>query len=95
MTLTAAEDAVEAILAAHDSETEVRVTERQRQVLRLVACGLSNLEIGQRLFLAEDTVKTILRLMFRELGARNRAHAVAIGFRAGWIRPGDVMGGPR
>lgn len=98
-----AEAAVAAVLAAKESvkgrpitvSEDIRLTGRQVEILRLIACGLSNLEIGQRLFIAEDTVKTILRLMFKQLGARNRAHAVAIGFRHGVIRPQDITGGER
>ena len=42
-------------------------------------------EIGRELFVSEDTVKTHARRLFRKLGARDRAHAVAAGFRAGLV----------
>lgn len=45
----------------------------------------SNAEIGRELFVSEDTVKTHARRLFRKLGARDRAHAVAAGFRAGLV----------
>ena len=59
------------------------LTERELQVLRGMADGKSNAEIGRELFVSEDTVKTHARRLFRKLGARDRAHAVASGFRAG------------
>jgi DNA-binding CsgD family transcriptional regulator len=61
------------------------LTERELQVLRGMADGKSNAEIGRDLFVSEDTVKTHARRLFRKLGARDRAHAVASGFRAGLV----------
>jgi DNA-binding NarL/FixJ family response regulator len=59
------------------------LTERELQVLHGMAEGRSNAEIGRELFVSEDTVKTHARRLFRKLGARDRAHAVAVGFRSG------------
>lgn len=61
------------------------LTERELQVLRGMADGKSNAEIGRELFVSEDTVKTHARRLFRKLGARDRAHAVAAGFRLGLV----------
>ncbi|HEX5541228.1 MAG TPA: response regulator transcription factor [Micromonospora sp.] len=61
------------------------LTEREAQVLRAMADGKSNAEIGRELYLSEDTVKTYARRIFRKLGVRDRAHAVATGFRAGLV----------
>jgi DNA-binding NarL/FixJ family response regulator len=61
------------------------LTERELQVLRGMADGKSYAEIGRELFVSEDTVKTHARRLFRKLGARDRAHAVAAGFRAGLV----------
>ncbi len=61
------------------------LTERELQVLRGMADGKSNAEIGRELFVSEDTVKTHARRLFRKLGARDRAHAVASGFRLGLV----------
>ncbi len=86
-----------AMVAWPGSETQVGVvdpapagrrltlTERELQVLRGMADGKSNAEIGRELFVSEDTVKTHARRLFRKLGARDRAHAVAAGFRAGLV----------
>jgi DNA-binding NarL/FixJ family response regulator len=64
----------------------VELTERELQVLRGMADGKSNAEIGRELFVSEDTVKTHARRLFRKLGAADRAQAVAVGFRWGLIR---------
>lgn len=61
------------------------LTERELQVLHGMADGKSNAEIGRELYVSEDTVKTHARRLFRKLGARDRAHAVAAGFRAGLV----------
>jgi DNA-binding NarL/FixJ family response regulator len=63
----------------------VSLTERELQVLRGMAEGKSNAEIGRDLFVSEDTVKTHARRLFRKLRARDRAHAVAVGFRSGTL----------
>ena len=59
---------------------------REQQVLEGIARGLSNAEIGRELYLAEDTVKTHARRLYRELSATDRAGAVANGFRWGLLR---------
>lgn len=61
------------------------LSEKEVRVLVLMAAGSTNREIGQELWLSEDTVKTHARHVFKKLGARDRAHAVAIGIRAGLI----------
>ncbi|MET7705527.1 response regulator transcription factor [Micromonospora sp. NPDC005413] len=67
------------------ARASVGLTERELQVLLGMAEGKSNAEIGRELFVSEDTVKTHARRLFRKLGARDRAHAVAAGFRAGLV----------
>src|SRR5205085_10087848 len=64
---------------------EQEPTLRELEVLRLVADGLVNREIGVRLFLSEETVKSHVRHLLAKLQARSRAHAVAVGFRRGLI----------
>lgn len=61
------------------------LTERELDVLLRISEGNSNGEIGVLLHLSEDTVKTHCRRLFRKLGARDRAHAVARGFQVGLI----------
>jgi len=60
-------------------------TAREIEVLQLVSEGLVNREIGDRLFLSEETVKSHVRHILAKLQARSRAHAVAVGFRRGLL----------
>jgi len=62
------------------------LTERELQVLGGMSRGRSNGEIGKELYLSEDTVKTHARRLFRKLGAADRAQAVALGYRWGFVR---------
>ena len=66
-------------------ELEQEPTMREIEVLQLISDGLVNREIGQRLFLSEETVKSHVRHLLAKLQARSRAHAVAVGFRRGLI----------
>ena len=63
----------------------VGLTDRELQVLQGMSRGLSNSEIGEDLFLSEDTIKTHARRLFRKMQVRDRAHAVAEGFRKGLL----------
>ena len=66
-------------------ERNRRLTPRELEVLQLISEGLVNREIGNRLFLSEETVKSHVRHLLAKLQARSRAHAVAVGFRRGLI----------
>ena len=61
------------------------LTERELQVLRGMSQGKSNGQIGRDLYLSEDTVKTHARRLFRKLEVNDRAQAVALGFRRGFV----------
>jgi DNA-binding NarL/FixJ family response regulator len=60
------------------------LTEREGELLRLVAKGLANLEIAARLHIAEATVRTHLTHVFNKLGAANRVEATLFALRDGW-----------
>jgi DNA-binding NarL/FixJ family response regulator len=61
------------------------LTERQREILGLVADGLSNREIGERVHLSELTIKSYIEDLLKRLGARNRVHAAILATRRGWL----------
>ncbi|MDH4116764.1 MAG: response regulator transcription factor [Acidimicrobiia bacterium] len=64
------------------------LTDREREVLLWVARGLTNAEIGESVFIGEATVKSHVSHILTKLGARDRVHAVAIAYEAGFIPPG-------
>jgi len=66
------------------------LTEREREVLLLVARGLSNHEIAQQLYLSEGTVKTHVKHVFAKLALRDRAQAVILAYESGLIEPGTA-----
>lgn len=67
------------------------LTDHERRLLRHVAAGGTNNAIARRLHLTPNTVKTHLRRIFDKVGARNRAHAVAIAAHNGWITLDHVV----
>lgn len=64
------------------------LTDREREVLTLVGHGLSNGEIGERLYLSPLTAKTHVSRIMQKLDARDRVHLVVLAYECGLVQPG-------
>ncbi len=65
-----------------------QLTDRELEILRLLAEGLSNAEIADRLYLSETTIKTHVSAVLRKLGVRDRVQAVIAAYESGIVQPG-------
>ncbi|MEK9518770.1 response regulator [Streptomyces sp. NPDC087908] len=71
-----------------DALARAQLTERETEVLRLMARGMSNAEIAERLFLGVQTVKTHVSGTLAKLGARDRTQAVVLAYESGFVAVG-------
>ncbi|MFE0133242.1 response regulator [Streptomyces sp. NPDC059037] len=75
-------------LGSAEALPRAALTEREEEVLRLMATGLSNPEIARSLMVSLETVKTHVGNVLTKLGAQNRTHAVVIAYESGLVVPG-------
>jgi DNA-binding NarL/FixJ family response regulator len=73
-----------------DASALAVLTEREREVLALVAAGMNNDEIGTTLYMSPLTAKTHVSRTMAKLGARDRAQLVVIAYETGLVRPGPA-----
>jgi len=78
-----------------DADTQAvlgELSKREIEILRLLARGLENKEIAERLFAAEQTIKNSVSTLYAKLGVENRRGARRFALRCGLVQPGDIAG---
>jgi DNA-binding NarL/FixJ family response regulator len=70
------------------------LSERETEILRMLARGFSNREIAEQLVLTEPTIKSHVSHLLTKLDARDRTQAVIAAYEAGLIRPGAIVPAP-
>ncbi|WP_170124644.1 helix-turn-helix domain-containing protein [Nocardioides silvaticus] len=76
-------------------ERPTKVSQREAEVLRLIARGLSNAEIAGELFISLPTVKSHVASLLAKLGARDRVQLVVAAYETGFVVPGHARGAAR
>jgi DNA-binding NarL/FixJ family response regulator len=76
--------------AANPPSTNFRLNERDQELLKLLACGLTNAEIAQQLFLSEGTIRNYTSELFKKLNVSDRTQAVVAALRYGLVDLKDI-----
>ncbi len=76
--------------ASFDTSLDGTLTDREREVLVLMARGLDNGQIASNLFVSEATVRTHVGHVLSKLDARSRVQAVVVAYESGLVRPGSA-----
>jgi DNA-binding NarL/FixJ family response regulator len=78
----------------HTPAQMAQLTPREREILTLLAQGLSNTDVAGQLFISEATVKTHLAHVMTKLGVREKAQAVIAAYQSGLVQPSPPRSGP-
>jgi DNA-binding NarL/FixJ family response regulator len=76
-----------ALLSRRATQTQKALSKREREIMDLLAQGLTGEQVAERLFLSPETIKTHIRNAMSKLEATTRVHAIAIALREGFISP--------
>jgi DNA-binding NarL/FixJ family response regulator len=76
-----------ALLSRRATQTQKSLSKREREIMDLLAQGLTGEQVAERLFLSPETIKTHIRNAMSKLEANTRVHAIAIALREGFISP--------
>jgi DNA-binding NarL/FixJ family response regulator len=76
-----------ALLSRRATQTQKSLSKREREIMDLLAQGLTGEQVAERLFLSPETIKTHIRNAMSKLEATTRVHAIAIALREGFISP--------
>ena len=76
-------------ISYEDQKLISQLSEREREVLRLLASGLTNSEIAKTLFLSEGTVKNYVSMIFSKLGVADRTQAAVLAIRSGLVNSAE------
>jgi DNA-binding NarL/FixJ family response regulator len=77
------------LVSWQDTPRMAELTDREREVTQLVGGGLSNIEIGERLYISSSTAKTHVNRAMMKTGARDRAQLVVLAYETGLVSPGE------
>ena len=84
-----------ALLSRRATQTQKSLSKREREIMDLLAQGLTGEQVAERLFLSPETIKTHIRNAMSKLEANTRVHAIAIALREGFISPPEPEGSRR